>query len=70
MSDCIPGTLSRILYTEARCTVRVNPKRPTWRCKNTATWIWLADEPEPDGRRKADYVCDDHKATIGCEVAA
>jgi hypothetical protein len=62
--DLIPGYIVKVIYTTARCTERVNPKRPTWRCKNIATWLWQASEPEPDGRRKADYKCDDHKDRI------
>jgi hypothetical protein len=61
-SDLIPGTVARLLYASSgvRCTVRINPKRPTWRCKNAPIWMWMADESEPDGRKKADWWCDEH----------
>jgi hypothetical protein len=72
VTDCLPGTVSRLIYAShgSRCDVRVNPKRPTWRCKSAPTWIWIADEKEPDGRSKFRIVCDEHRLTLRCEDAA
>ena len=64
--DLIPGTVARLRYPlDRRCNTRINPKRPTWRCKNTATWIWIADEKEPDGKSRAALICDEHLKTFG-----
>lgn len=73
MTDCVPVTVSRLLFTTMkRCQAGINPKRPTWKCKDAPVWGLFWEEQRDGDRVPAIFLCDKHKDewTTGCEEAA
>jgi hypothetical protein len=56
------GNVTPILYTSRkRCIGQINPKRPTWRCKNAPVWMVQFPPAVVEGERvtPGGALCDD-----------